>query len=116
MRRDKKGIMDILEMAKSEYRVFTPENEEYCWGYIVTEHNVLNVYYGDFGGYTFDLEYIPSRQHGSGCRCGTVDDVTLETIKEMEESGIRYANKLRAQRYDNPMDFFKNYWTKIVEL
>ena len=50
-------------------------------------------------GHAIGFEYIPSREYGSGCRCGIYADLSLETIQVAEQDGLRFARQLQAPFY-----------------
>lgn len=70
------------------------------WGYIITPNdNVLYLQHNYFGGWSFMLEYLPSRECGSGCQClkDPVSDITEDTVKRAETEGLLFAQKLGAE-------------------
>lgn len=118
-----KTVTKILEMAKENgYRSFESTREEADYGWMITpNNNILYIQKGDFGyGYNMSLQYAPSKQKGSGCRCNedTISEITVETLKKMEMEGLKLAIKLKAKLYtENEVnEYFSKYWdTKNVK-
>ena len=108
-------LKNVLQMAEENgYKCW--QMEENCigstWGLMVTPlDNVLYIQFGDWGGFTFSLKYLPSAKNGSGCACleDSVSTVDLETLKRAEMEGLRFARKLRATMYKDSASALKGY-------
>ena len=87
---------------------------------ITPSDNVLYVQLGDFGyGYNISLQYVPSRQNGSGCRDNTLPDVseiTEDVLVKAETANVRFAHKLGAKLFENSQKFIDSYWTKLIKI
>lgn len=115
MENKRQELLRILKMAKAVgYKTYIARDEHYCYGFIITENNILCIQKNDFFGWDFSFKYVPSHIHGSGCSCNDnpITVVTANRIKEMEQNGLKFATKLGAKRYKKPMDFFNNDWNK----
>lgn len=112
----RKELIEILEMAKKEgLKCFICKNTDYNYGYLVTENdNVLCISTNAIWGFDLSLEYIPSRNNGSGCCCNKepVFDISIDTIREMEKEGLAFARRLGAKLYINSEQFFTDKWHK----
>lgn len=122
-------VRDVLEMAikNSEtgsarytaYMVDGPGHDSF--GYLVTpDDNVLCVNQGDFGGIRFTLKYVPSKSNGSGCSCMDKEfySVDMDTIKEAEKEGLKFADKLHAKLYKDSGEwkaYEQKFWN-LVEI
>ena len=88
------------ELKTAGYKCYTTTKGK--WGYIITpSDNVLYIQRDYFGGWTFSFAYLRSQQNGTGCMCleKPVYDVSVETVKQAEEEGARFAHKLGAKLY-----------------
>ena len=110
-------INAIEALKKSGYTktIITPEESRYVYAFITTpSDNVLYIQRGDFGGWTFSLQYEPSKGTGSGCACfdEAVFNLDLSTIQKAETEGINFARRLKAKMYKASDEFYSNYWDK----
>lgn len=99
-----KNIEKVLTLAKEHgalKTIITRDNlTGKCWGWILTKNNnLLYVQNDHFWGVTFTLEYLPSRENGSGCRAS--DRISPEDIKidKIEASGLNFARRLGARLF-----------------
>ncbi len=100
--------------AENGYKAFRVEDHD-TFGYIITpDDNVMSVCRGTWGGVTFTLNYIPSKEHGQGCSCKDEDIYrvpSLEELKDLELAGINFAKRLNAKPFNNSDQWYKqNYW------
>lgn len=118
---NKEIIRTLLEYAATQgYKCYETQSKFYAYGWLITPNgNILYVQPGDYyGGYRFSLKYKPRKDTGSGCSCNNYDEplykVTLETLQQIEQAGLNFANELKATLYTKQevKDFFKNYWNK----
>jgi hypothetical protein len=89
------------------------KNPERNYFYIITpSDNVLYIQNGDFSGLNASLEYIPSRNTGSGCRCNDEPFYTIDaaTLKELERDGMKFARRLNAHFYTGSAAWLAKYW------
>ena len=100
-----KNIEKALSVAKEQGALKTAITRENniggCWGWILTKNkNLLYVQNDYFWGVNFSLKYKPSRENGSGCGAGEErQDPNNIDIEEIEKSGLRFANSLKAKTY-----------------
>lgn len=89
------------------------------WGYILfpDKKTIMYVQNGYFWGYDFSIQYIPSRQTGSGCSCHgdnpdsiPESEITWEKLVELKAEGLRFARELRARMYNDSFSYIFNLW------
>lgn len=121
----KESIKEVLEMAKQNgYRSFENTREDASYGWVITpSNNILYIQKGDFGyGFNMSLQYVPSKNNGSGCRCNEKElfEIDINTLKQMEAEGLTFARKLKAELYNENqvLNYFVKYWDakNIIEL
>lgn len=120
----KKNVMAVLEFAKANgYRCYFVDAKRICsaYGYMITpKGNVMYVQTGDWGGWQFGIQYVPSRQTGTGCTCfeDTVFEVDLDTLERAENEGLAFAKKIKAKHYSSPEEWLSNVWnrSRLVEI
>ncbi len=120
---DRMGIVSILKTAKANgcECYVTPGDDAYNYGFIIFPDNtVMYVQNGDFWGFDFTIEYIPSRQNGSGCRCNdeSVSIVDWEELLEQKRKGLTFANELGAKLYKSADEWKRKHWNfdKMVKI
>jgi len=89
------------------------KNHERDYFYIITPaDNVLYIQNGDFSGLNASLEYQPSRDTGSGCRCNEEPFYTIDaaTLEELEKAGLQFAKELKAKLYSTSAAWLSKYW------
>lgn len=93
------SIEAVLRLAKKQgakQTIITRKNcMGSCWGWILTKnHNLLYVQ-TELGGFSFSLQYVPTRHNGSGCVAGKrgmyLQDVNIDNIEAL---GLAFAKKL----------------------
>jgi len=120
----KEFIREILLFAKENgYRAFENTRSDSAYGWIITpQNNIIYIQKGYFWGYDMSLQYVPSRENGSGCSCNeeSLTEIRLDILVDMENKGLNFARKLGAQLYSKSQveKYFSNYWDKenIIEL
>jgi hypothetical protein len=119
----RESVERVLKFAAKQkgYKAYVVDKDGYYYGYIITPRdNVLAVSNAEFWGAFISLQYVPSRSTGSGCSCHGngnygehyVLDVDLDKLIALEDEGLRYANKLKAKRYENSNEWLNHYWQK----
>jgi len=113
----RKELVDAMEnLSKEGFKCFIlKENSNYMYGYVVTpKDNIIYIQRDTFNwrGWTFSLQYVPSRQTGSGCQCleEPVHEINAEIILQAEQEGLKFARKLKAKLYNSSQEFFENKW------
>lgn len=111
-------VQEILkEVAKNGrslgYTAYVVKGHD-TFGYIVTPNdNVIGVNKDYFGGVNFDLEYVPSKEHGSGCRCNDepLFSFDVAVLATLESKGLAFAKRLGAKLYSSSAAWLnKCYW------
>ena len=108
----------MRELAKDGYKSYlhNDSTDGYLYGYLITPSDtVMYVQRGDYGyGWTFSIQYKPSKNNGSGCGClaNHIDDLSLAVIQQAEREGLAFANRLNATHYKNSAEWLKGYWDK----
>lgn len=89
------------------------------FGYIVTPNdNVIGVTKDYFGGVNFDLEYVPSSAHGSGCRCNDAPLFSFDVadLAALESKGLAFAKQLGAKLYHGSGAWLSRcYWLHALK-
>ena len=113
----RKELVDAMEnLSKEGFKCFIlKENPSYMYGYVVTPNdNIIYIQRDSFNwrGWTFSLQYVPSRKNGSACQCleEPVQEINKEIILQAEQEGLKFARKLRAKLYHSSQEFFENKW------
>lgn len=117
------GIIEILKLAKENgcECYITPGDDAYDYGFIIFPDDVvMYIQNGDFWGFDFTIEYIPSRQNGSGCRCNeeSITVVDWDELLHQKADGLAYARKLGARFYPSAATFKAKLWNfdKMVQI
>ena len=106
--------MENLKLPEG-YTKYVQSEEDRTWGFIITpSDNVLYVQADQFKGYTFSLQYVPSKEHGTGCQAETKQtyELTEKILKEAEKNGMAFAYQLKAKRFPNSQTWLNKYWAK----
>ncbi len=128
-------LIGILKLAKSHgcECYVTPGDDAYDYGFIIFPKELIKelnepcaidtimyIQNGDFCGYDFTIEYIPSRENGTGCRCNeeSVTSVDWNELLHQLKEGFEFASKLKAHMYVSADDFKTKHWgfDKMVKL
>lgn len=93
------------------------ENPSFLYGFAITpSDNIIYIQRDSFHwrGWTFSLEYKPSKKTGSGCQCleNPVQEITPEIIREAENQGLAFARRLKATLYNNSEEYIKKLWNR----
>lgn len=116
------SIMEILTMAKANgCEVYiTPLESNYDYGYIIFNKEltgdpidiIMYIQPGDFWGFDLCVEYIPSRETGSGCRCNeeSISTIDWDTLLKQKQNGFEFANKLHAHMFVNADQWKQRQW------
>jgi uncharacterized protein (DUF1330 family) len=108
----------MQELTKHGYRCFIqPEDSDYLYGHVITpSDNVMYVQRDSYEwrGWTFSIQYQPSKNNGSGCGCleDPTPDLSLATWQKAEREGLAFAARLRATLYKSSADWYKRLWNK----
>lgn len=120
---ERMGVVAILKMAKENgcECYVTPGDDAYNYGFIIfPDEVVMYLQNGDFWGYDFSIEYIPSREHGSGCRCNeeSITVVDWDELLHQKAEGLAYARKLGVRLYPSAATFKAKHWNfdKMVQI
>lgn len=121
-------VIEALKAAKKSGCKVYKVNGHDTFGFIITpNNNILAVNKSMWGsGVTFTLEYTPSSKNGSGCACMDgyehdfgINEINAEIIAHYENEGLKFARKLKANLYNNPLawlDRERVFWKNdIVE-
>lgn len=109
------GIVEILKLAKENgcECYITPGDDAYDYGFIIFQDDVvMYVQNGDFFGWDFCIEYIPSQGNGSGCRCNneSITAVDWDELLHQKTEGLAYARELGARLYPSAATFKAKHW------
>lgn len=93
------------------YQVYlTDARPSFYFAHLITpDGNILVIQNGNFGGLFPTFNYVPSKENGTGCACREEEiyDISLETLKELEEEGLAFAKRLGAKLYSSPEEWLK---------
>jgi len=109
-------IEGMKELSKNGFRCFIHKKDpSFLFGFVITPNdNVIYIQRDsyEFRGWSTSLNYVPSRENGSGCQCfeEPFQDITTDIILEAEKEGLRFARKLKAKLYNNSEEYLKNMW------
>lgn len=108
-------IIKILKLAKENgCEVYiTPAESNYDYGYIFFPDDVIMyIQNGDFWGWDFSIQYIPSRETGTGCRCNeeSITSIDWDGLLKQKAEGLKFAQKLKARLYKSADEFKRNRW------
>lgn len=115
--RQREILIDELRKMKEQYgfRVFICTSEDYCYGIITDGNEIISVNKGTWGGFLMSYNYIPSREHGSGC--GNYDYfaigkwfLTKEMYDDAVEYGRKFTSKYGIRRYSGIDHYMKDKW------
>ena len=109
------GIVEILKLAKENgcESYITKADDAYDYGFMIfPDDTVMYIQNGDFWGWDFTIEYIPSRQTGTGCRCNdeSISAVDWNTLLELKADGLKFARRLGAKMYKSADEFKAKHW------
>ncbi len=101
------GLVQILNIAKANgcevYKAKSGELPEY--GTIIFPDETIMGVSLSFFGYDFTIEYVPSKENGTGCMCngddGVTDTIDWAKLLELKEAGLKFARELGAKLYKN---------------
>lgn len=111
-------ISAMQDLTKNGFKCFIlKEKSDYMYGHVITPNdNVIYIQRDTFHwrGWTFSLQYKPSKNTGSGCQCleEPVNAITVETILQAEKEGLAFAKKLKATLYKNSQEYIEKLWNK----
>ncbi len=108
-------VQRFLKFAKTVEGCKSYKVEEHdTFGFVVTpDNNILCVSEDYFGGLRVALEYIPSKENGSGCSCNDdpIFEYDADMLKKLEVDGFTFAKSLGAKLYPNVDSWMKkDYW------
>lgn len=122
-----KNMLDQCQtLLDAGYTVYDVPDTKY--GFIITPdgHSVIYVQEDYFYGYTFSLQYKPSREYGTGCRCleDPVPVIDLYTVRTALEQGQDFAAELQRRGeklipwYTDADEWKNEYWAakRLVKL
>jgi hypothetical protein len=122
-----KTMKNIIETLKqngytvyaSKHRdgVLSSDKDGYVFA-ITPDDNVLYIQHG-LGGWEISLQYVPSRENGSGCRTNDMqpyNTITADVLAEAERENLAFARKLRAPLYKSSADWKRKYWAELIQL
>lgn len=111
-------VNSMQGLSKNGYKCFIlRENPSFLYGFAITpSDNIIYIQRDSFHwrGWTFSLEYKPSKKTGSGCQCleNPVQEITPEIIREAENQGLAFARRLKATLYNNSEEYIKKLWNR----
>ena len=128
-------LIGILKLAKSHgcECYVTPGDDAYDYGFIIFPKELIKelnepcaidtimyIQNGDFCGYDFTIEYIPSKKNGTGCMCNknSVSTIDWDGLLAQRREGVKFASKLKANLYTSADSFKEKHWNfdKMVQL
>lgn len=79
---------------------------------IFPDNTVMYIQNGDFWGFDFSIEYKPSRETGTGCRCNDESICTIDWAELLTQKaeGLAFAKKLGAKLYYNADEWKSRQW------
>ena len=129
------NMIEVLRLAKANgCEVFiTPFESNYDYGFMIFHETmkmgrfsypisdtIMYIQNGDFWGFDFSIEYIPSKETGTGCRCNeeSICEIDWETLLEQKREGLEFANKLGAKMYHDANEFKTHHYgfDKMIQL
>lgn len=117
------GIVEILKLAKENgcECYITPGDDAYDYGFIIFPDDVvMYVQNGDFWGFDFSIQYVPSQGNGTGCRCNeeSVSFVDWLELMKQKRNGLTFANYLGAKMYKSADEWKRKHWNfdKMVQI
>ena len=128
-------MMKVLDLAKENgCEVYiTPFESMYDYGFIIFPKELIKelkepcpidtimcIELGDFWGWNFSIEYIPSKETGVGCRCNedSICEIDWEELLHQRKEGLEFAGRLNASLYTSAESFKKKHWgfDKMIQL
>ena len=117
------GIINVLKLAKANgcECYITPAESNYDYGYMIFPDGiVMYIQNGDFLGWDFSIEYIPSRETGTGCFCNeeSITSIDWNGLLEQKADGLKFAKELKARFYKSADEFKAKRWNfgKMVQI
>ena len=129
------GLIEALKLAKSHgcECYVTHGDDAYDYGFIIFPKELIKqlnepyaidtimyIQNGDFWGYDFAIEYIPSKENGTGCRSNeeSVSTIDWDELLHQRREGLKFASKLKANLYTSANSFKEKHWNfnKMVQL
>ena len=95
------------------YKVLKSDSDNYFF-VITPQDNIIYIQCAEYSGMNAILEYLPSSQNGSGCRCNdeAFYSMTPDLLILLERNGLAFAKRLGAKLYRTSNDWFDKYWDK----
>jgi len=117
----------VLQMAKANgcECYITKHESGYDYGYMIFSEAlymgnfvfplpdvIMYIQNGDFWGWDFSIEYIPSRENGTGCRCNeeSVCSIDWNGLLQQKADGLAFARKLGAKLYRSADEWKAKKW------
>lgn len=102
------------------YKCFIVDNPRYDYGYVITpSDNVMYVEWTPHNAFNVSLEYVPSRENGTGCSTiSSFNKLSVEVFKEYEQECISFAKSLGVKMYPNSTAWLHTYYNKnkLIEI
>jgi hypothetical protein len=115
----------IAEKVKTLEQVLSPLNQHGYESYLIDSGGYAfiktpkdNVLYVQINNLSHQAEisicWQRSIEHGTGGRCTMLNpsDISMETMEQAENKGLKFAQEVKASLYSNSNKFFDNYWEK----
>ena len=125
----------VLQLAKANgcECYITSSDDDYDYGFMIFHEAlhmgqftypmpdvIMYIQNGDFWGWDFSIEYVPSRKTGSGCRCNeeSISSIDWDGLLKQREAGLAFARELGAKFYKNADEWKAKKWNfdKLIKL
>lgn len=119
-RHDLAAVLQLAKVNGCECYI-TNHDSGYDYGFMVFQDGVIMyIQNGDFWGWDFSIEYIPSRENGTGCRCNeeSVCSIDWNGLLQQKADGLAFARKLGAKLYRSADEWKAKKWNfeKLIKL